>query len=145
MRGVNECLAALRCACRGFAQGDAAATAMTRSLTSGAEAPLPHAAIGMAPALQAFRPAASGNPSIWADRAVPSAAGAFIAGQQRRDATFGAADAQAPQPRRRPGVPGVSAPPPMLPGIVHIQSTRNNTILTLTDEAGNTKAWCALQ
>ena len=26
-------------------------------------------------------------------------------------------------------------------GIIHIQSTRNNTILTLTDERGNTKSW----
>lgn len=28
------------------------------------------------------------------------------------------------------------------PGIVHVASTKNNTIITLTDEAGNTKAWC---
>lgn len=29
------------------------------------------------------------------------------------------------------------------PGIVHVASTKNNTIITLTDEQGNTKAWCA--
>ena len=27
------------------------------------------------------------------------------------------------------------------PGIVHVVSTKNNTIITLTDEAGNAKAW----
>lgn len=26
-------------------------------------------------------------------------------------------------------------------GIIHIQSTRNNTIITLTDQKGNTKSW----
>ena len=30
------------------------------------------------------------------------------------------------------------------PGIVHVSSTKNNTILTLTDEAGRAKAWCVL-
>lgn len=31
--------------------------------------------------------------------------------------------------------------PPMQSGIVHILASRNNTIFTLTDEAGDTKAW----
>ena len=28
-------------------------------------------------------------------------------------------------------------------GVVHIQATFNNTIVTFTDEAGNTVAWCS--
>lgn len=28
-------------------------------------------------------------------------------------------------------------------GIIHIQSTRNNTVLSLTDLKGNTKFWCS--
>ena len=31
----------------------------------------------------------------------------------------------------------------LLTGVVYIQTTRNNTILTLTDKQGNTKAWAS--
>lgn len=45
------------------------------------------------------------------------------------------------QAQRRPPMARPATAPPMQSGIVHVQATRNNTIFTLTDDGGNTKAW----
>lgn len=72
-----------------------------------------------------------------------SAAAAPSTQQHYGFATSAQQQGSAQQSQRRPPMaPRPATAPPMQTGIVHVQATRNNTIFTLTDDAGNTKAWC---
>lgn len=64
--------------------------------------------------------------------------------QSRGSATSAQQQGSRQQSQRRPPMARPATAPPMQSGIVHIQATRNNTMITLTDEAGNTKAWWVL-
>lgn len=70
-----------------------------------------------------------------------SAASAAMPTQQRCSYATSAQQQGKRQSQRRPPMGRPATAPPMQSGIVHILASRNNTIFTLTDEAGDTKAW----
>ncbi len=149
-RGITD---GLRCLSRALGQTEAA-TAVGRAMSAravssssvallqlnGSDSCLAASVVTPSAACSAWPSApAAAHPST-----APFAAAAAAQRQSRSATTSTGAQAQVirdaakrlPLAGRAPAVASK-----MLPGIVHIQSTRNNTILTLTDEAGNTKAW----